>query len=83
MKAETKRLLEIIERVIETTEIRQKNVAERYISLINKRLHEDKKNFYEILGASLALEDKWRDKFGEFIPRPEPIRDGNLNHKYK
>ena len=65
--------------MIDTADEQHRDCVERYVSLVNRRLHveglRDKDAFYGIYGASAALQRKWEDKFGTFVPRSKPIID--------
>jgi hypothetical protein len=68
MTERAKKILDRINRVIETSDHRHKAFAERYISLANRQLHKEK-DIWGVMGASQALLAKWEKKFGVFMPR--------------
>lgn len=82
MKKHIKELLDKISRMIDAADEQHKDCVERYISLANRQLHQEKDEFWGIAGASLALQRRWEDKFGVFIPRDKPIID-TINLYYK
>lgn len=68
MTDKSKKILERMNSIIETSTLIHKAAAERYLSLANRQLHKDEDR-YGIMDASYALKSKWEDKFGPFIPR--------------
>lgn len=77
MQKNVKELLDKISRMIDTSDEQHKDCVERYISLVNRRLHKetDMDAFHGIYGASAVLQRKWEDKFGMFTPRDKPVVD--------
>ena len=75
MKKHIKELLDKINRMIESADEQHRDCVERYVSLANRRLQQEKDEIYGIWGASVALQRKWEDKFGTFLPRDKPIVD--------
>lgn len=75
MEKNVKELLDKISRMIDTADEEHRDCIERYISLANRQLHQEKDEVWGIVGASLALQRRWNDKFGVFIPRDEPVVD--------
>lgn len=71
---EAKVVLDKAFKVIETSNPTHRATTERYISLVNRRLHKLKDDdFWAIAGASLALKEAFIRKFGSFIPRSEAV----------
>jgi hypothetical protein len=78
-----KLLLSKMNTVIKTTPVKQKAVAARYISLANRRLNQyigssGHAQVWFIIGASMAIEENWEDKFGIWKSESNPIfKNGN------
>lgn len=68
MTERSKKILDSVNRVIETSNHKHRDFAERYISLANIQLHKEK-DIWPVIGASIALLKKWENKFGVFRPR--------------
>ena len=75
MEKHIKELLDKVNRMIETTDEQHKDCVERYITLVNKRLNQEKEEIRGIHGASAILQRRWEDKFGTFVPRYEAVVD--------
>ncbi len=73
-------VLEKMSRLINTTPVEQKKVAERWVSLANRWLQKEFADTgdWGILGGSMALETRFRKKFGSFCPRSEAITEQAL-----
>ena len=68
MTEKAKKILDSINRIIETSSVKHRKVVERYISLANRQLHKEQ-DVWVVIGASLALQAKFEKKFGPFTPR--------------
>jgi hypothetical protein len=73
MKEEHSQLFEKMARLIDTAKPEHKRVVERYLSLCNKKLHNDidKKNYewngiWGIIGGSMGIEERFKSVFGTF-----------------
>lgn len=70
-------ILDKMAAVIEGASEKNKEVARRWISLGNFELHKiiDQGGgaVWGIVGASMALQDRWEEKFGRWYPAPFPV----------
>ncbi len=67
MNKKTRKLLDRMARLINTSKKEQKEIVERYISLCNRELHKNKKDVWGIAGASAAIRRGFCDKFGGYF----------------
>ena len=72
-RKEMKSLCDRMARVIDTSEVKHRRVAARFISLANRRLHQSP-DIWDVMGMSFGIRDRWKNKFGAFNIEPEPIR---------
>lgn len=70
-------LMDKMARMIDETPLEQKKVLERWLSLANRRLHEEfeKTGDWGIIGGSMALELNFEKRFGTFRAQEEAIRN--------
>jgi hypothetical protein len=80
MEKEHNALFEKMARLIDTAKPEHKSVVERYISLCNRKLHNDlekhklsKPQVWGLIGGSLGIESRFNGVFGVFNRRSEPI----------
>ncbi len=58
-------------RMIETSDPKHKASLDRWLSLANAHLHKDAS--WSVIGASMALQERYTEKFGQFTPRIKPV----------
>jgi len=81
MNKETKELLDRMKRVIDSSEKKHKQVANRYLCLANRKIRGDmdrgkfKGHLWGVIGASMGLEKRWEAKFGIFFNLSEGVFD--------
>lgn len=75
MKKHIEELNDIVHRMIDSADKQHRDCVERYITLVNIRLAQEKEEIHGICGASAILQRKWEDKFGTFVPRYEAVVD--------
>ena len=83
MSQEAKGLLDKAFKVIKTSESSHSATTERYISLVNRRLHTFAGDeVWSIAGASLALKQAFETKFGVFRVRSEAVVDRSIGKEF-